>query len=46
MGSLNKIPLAVIGLVAFNVPWTAPNLASILVGTLAGVVFAMVKSRG
>ena len=46
MGSLNKIPLAIIGLLAFNAPWTLPNMASILVGTLAGVVFAVVKSRG
>ncbi|EFN57445.1 hypothetical protein CHLNCDRAFT_20838 [Chlorella variabilis] len=45
VGSLNKVPLAIIGLLAFNVPWTLPNMASILVGTLAGVVFAVVKSR-
>lgn len=44
VGSLNKVPLAVIGLLAFNVPWTVPNLVSILVGTLAGVVFVIVKS--
>jgi len=46
VGSLNKVPLAVIGLLAFNIPWTAPNLLSILMGTLAGVVFVLVKSRG
>ncbi|PSC73311.1 GDP-mannose transporter GONST1 [Micractinium conductrix] len=46
VGSLNKIPLAVIGLLAFNAPWTLPNLLSILVGTAAGVVFVAVKNRG
>lgn len=45
VGSLNKVPLALIGLLAFNMPWTVPNLLSILVGTLAGVVFAVAKSR-
>lgn len=46
VGSLNKVPLAVIGLLAFNMPWTLPNLLSILVGTLAGVIFAVAKSCG
>jgi GDP-mannose transporter len=45
VGSLNKVPLALIGLLAFNMPWTVPNLLSILVGTLAGVVFVVAKSR-
>ena len=45
VGSLNKVPLALIGLLAFNAPWTMPNLLSILVGTLAGVVFAVAKSK-
>lgn len=45
VGSLNKVPLALIGLLAFNVPWTVPNLLSILVGTLAGVVFVIAKSK-
>ncbi len=45
VGSLNKVPLALIGLLAFNVPWTVPNLLSILMGTLAGVVFVIAKSK-
>lgn len=45
VGSLNKVPLALIGLFAFNVPWTVPNLLSILVGTLAGIVFTVAKSK-
>ena len=43
MGSLNKIPVAVIGLVAFNVPWSIENLASILVGLSAGIIFVKAK---
>jgi len=43
VGSLNKIPVAVIGLVAFNVPWNAENLASILVGLFAGIIFVKAK---
>lgn len=45
VGSLNKIPIAVIGLVAFNVAWTYPNLLSVGVGLLAGVVFAWTKQE-
>ncbi|KAK9840936.1 hypothetical protein WJX81_001201 [Elliptochloris bilobata] len=43
VGSLNKIPVAVIGLVAFNVPWSPENLASILVGLFAGIIFVKAK---
>lgn len=43
VGSLNKVPVAVIGLLAFSVAWSAPNLASIAVGLVAGVVFAQAK---
>lgn len=46
VGSLNKVPLALIGLLAFGMPWTVPNLLSIMVGTLAGVIFVVAKSRG
>lgn len=45
VGSLNKIPVAIIGLVAFNVPWNLENLASILVGLVAGIVFVKAKSQ-
>ena len=43
VGSLNKIPVALIGLVAFNVPWSPQNLLSILVGLGAGVIFVRAK---
>lgn len=45
VGSLNKVPLAFIGLLLFNTPSSPQNLASILVGLLAGVVFVYAKSR-
>uniref|UniRef100_A0A061S7F4 GDP-mannose transporter n=1 Tax=Tetraselmis sp. GSL018 TaxID=582737 RepID=A0A061S7F4_9CHLO len=44
-GSLNKIPLAIIGLVTFNAKPTLENTSSVLIGLLAGVVFGYVKSR-
>ena len=46
IGSLNKIPLALVGLFAFNIPWNLPNLGSIALGLGAGVAFAFVKSKG
>ncbi|GAB4820036.1 hypothetical protein N2152v2_007082 [Parachlorella kessleri] len=56
VGSLNKVPTAIIGLLAFSAPWTLQastlcttgvvvNLASIMVGLVAGVVFVVAKSR-
>ena len=45
VGSLNKIPLAVIGLLGFNQPWSMPNVASIGVGLLAGIVFVRAKQQ-
>lgn len=43
VGSLNKIPVAIIGLIVFNVPWSPQNLLSILVGLGAGVIFVRAK---
>ena len=43
VGSLNKVPVAVLGLVAFHVPSNAQNIASILVGLIAGIVFVKAK---
>lgn len=45
VGSLNKIPVAVIGILAFNAPTTPANLASITVGLLAGVLFVRAKQK-
>lgn len=43
VGSLNKFPVAIIGLLAFSTSWTVPNLASIFVGIVAGIVFVHAK---
>jgi len=44
VGSLNKVPLAFVGMVVFRDPTTPANIASICVGLLAGVFFAQAKS--
>ncbi|KAL8480202.1 hypothetical protein ACS0TY_026939 [Phlomoides rotata] len=45
VGSLNKIPLSVAGILLFNVPTSLENSASIFFGLLAGVLFARAKMR-
>ncbi|XP_057994563.1 GDP-mannose transporter GONST2 isoform X3 [Hevea brasiliensis] len=43
VGSLNKIPISIAGLVLFKVPLSLPNLFSILFGLFAGIFFARAK---
>lgn len=43
VGSLNKIPVAVIGMVLFKTVYSTANIASIAVGLLAGVLFVRAK---
>ncbi|PNH05705.1 GDP-mannose transporter GONST1, partial [Tetrabaena socialis] len=43
VGSLNKIPLAIVGMLAFHEPTNLKNLSSILIGLGAGVLFTKVK---
>ncbi|XP_017224320.1 GDP-mannose transporter GONST1 isoform X1 [Daucus carota subsp. sativus] len=43
VGSLNKIPLSVAGILLFNVPTSLENSASMLIGLVAGVFFARAK---
>ncbi|KAL3530030.1 hypothetical protein ACH5RR_009352 [Cinchona calisaya] len=45
VGSLNKIPLSVAGILLFHVPTSLENSASILFGLLAGVFFARAKMQ-
>uniref|UniRef100_A0A7C9DX45 Sugar phosphate transporter domain-containing protein n=1 Tax=Opuntia streptacantha TaxID=393608 RepID=A0A7C9DX45_OPUST len=45
VGSLNKIPLSVAGIVLFHVPTSLQNSTSILFGLLAGVFFARAKLK-
>eukprot|EP00798_Chlamydomonas_sp_ICE-L_P015234 gene15234-21316_t len=44
-GALNKIPVAIVGLVGFNEPTNPKNLASIIIGLGAGVLFVKAKQR-
>ncbi|GAV74464.1 TPT domain-containing protein [Cephalotus follicularis] len=46
VGSLNKIPISIAGLVLFKVPLSVPNLFSVLFGLFAGVLFARAKMSG
>lgn len=43
VGSLNKIPVAIVGILLFNAPTTTTNLVSIGVGLAAGVLFVRAK---
>lgn len=45
VGSLNKIPLSIAGILLFKVPTSIENSASILFGLVAGVFFARAKMR-
>ncbi|XP_073140243.1 GDP-mannose transporter GONST1-like isoform X1 [Henckelia pumila] len=45
IGSLNKIPLSVAGILLFKVPTSLENSASIFFGLVAGVFFARAKMR-
>ncbi|CAL9072663.1 unnamed protein product [Musa textilis] len=45
VGSLNKIPLSIAGILLFKVPTSLENSLSILFGLLAGVFFAKAKLR-
>lgn len=43
VGSLNKIPVAIVGILMFNAPTSRTNLISIGVGLAAGVLFVRAK---
>ncbi|ESW18721.1 hypothetical protein PHAVU_006G064700 [Phaseolus vulgaris] len=43
VGSLNKIPITIAGILVFKVPLSVSNLFSILFGLFAGVLFARAK---
>ncbi|KAI8474651.1 MAG: hypothetical protein J3K34DRAFT_406930 [Monoraphidium minutum] len=46
VGALNKIPVAIVGIVAFHEASTPQNLVSIMIGLAAGILFCLAKSRG
>ncbi|KAJ9523828.1 hypothetical protein QJQ45_020029 [Haematococcus lacustris] len=43
VGALNKIPVAIVGLLVFHEPTNPKNAASIAIGLLAGVLFVQAK---
>ena len=45
VGALNKLPIAVSGLIFFNDPVTFPKVGAIVVGFVAGLVYALAKVR-
>lgn len=44
VGALNKLPIAVSGLVFFNAPVTIPSVSAIFVGFVSGIVYAVAKA--
>ena len=46
VGALNKIPVAIIGILAFHEATNPQNLMSIMIGLGAGILFVFAKSRG
>lgn len=45
VGSLNKIPVAFIGMILFDTAISSKNVVSVSIGLAAGVLFAVAKSR-
>lgn len=45
VGALNKLPIAVSGLVFFDAPVTIPSVSAIFVGFVSGIVYAVAKAQ-
>lgn len=45
VGALNKLPIAVSGLVFFDAPVTLPSVSAIAVGFVSGLVYALAKVK-
>lgn len=45
VGALNKLPIAVSGLVFFDAPVTFPSVSAIFVGFVSGIVYAVAKIK-
>ncbi|CDM28112.1 hypothetical protein DTO013E5_3962 [Penicillium roqueforti] len=45
VGALNKLPIAVSGLVFFDAPVTFPSVSAIAVGFVSGIVYAVAKIK-
>ena len=46
VGALNKLPIAISGLVFFAAPVTFGSVSAIIVGSIAGVIYAVAKVKG
>lgn len=45
VGALNKLPIALSGLIFFDAPVTFPSVSAIAVGFVSGIVYAVAKSK-
>ncbi|RVX71008.1 GDP-mannose transporter [Exophiala mesophila] len=45
VGALNKLPIAVSGLIFFDAPVTIPSVSAIFLGFVSGIVYALAKVR-
>lgn len=45
VGALNKLPIALSGLIFFDAPVTVPSVSAIGVGFISGIVYALAKVR-
>jgi UDP-galactose transporter len=45
VGALNKLPIAVSGLIFFDAPVTIPSVTAIFIGFVSGMVYAAAKVR-
>ena len=45
VGALNKIPIALSGLIFFDAPVTVPSVSAIAIGSISGLVYAVAKMR-
>jgi GDP-mannose transporter len=45
VGALNKLPIAVSGLIFFDAPVTIPSVTAIFIGFVSGIVYAVSKLR-
>jgi GDP-mannose transporter len=45
VGALNKLPIALSGLIFFDAPVTFPSVSAIVVGFISGIVYALAKVK-
>ena len=45
VGALNKLPIALSGLIFFDAPVTLPSVSAIFVGFVSGIVYAVAKVK-